>query len=737
MSELHGGPVVSGGTQPVPAAVADSPSTGVHEDDDARRELLQLSIAAAGVGTFDWDLVGGALEWDERLIELFGYDTATFDRTIEGFTDRLHPEDRPWVTAALQAAIDDRGQFVSRYRVLLPGDQVRWVSARGHVLSDENGTAARMVGAAWDDTATAESDARVTRVLESMSTAFFSVDHSWRFTYVNAEAERMLGRRREALLGGVLWQLFPAAVGSHFEEQYRRAMATGEPVTFDAYYPAPLDSWYEVRAWRNPDGLAVYFLDVTARRQVQEQSDRTVRRIDLVGRITEDLIDTLEPDEAVTRLARLVVPALADWCVVALIDDTAQSPTRRELRSAASWHTEPHLRDLTERYARARLDAMTSSSMVARAMTTGEPQFVATDALRTLAPTLVPGPAKDMLTTLDPYSVVIHRLNGRNGPVGMLTLCKGRSSGTFDVEALATARQVADRVGLVLDNARLHRRQRQVAEGLQRSLLTPPAQPDHVQVVVRYTPAAEVAQVGGDWHDAFLQPGGTLVLVIGDVVGHDTVAAAAMGQVRTLVRGVAVTTGAGPAEILDRVDHAMETLQVGSTATAVVARLEQTDAERSQGRTRLRWANAGHPPPMVVAPDGVVTVLSAAQPDLLLGVAPDTTRHEQEVTLEVGSIVLMCTDGLVERRGQSLEVGLDRLCAALRDLGPRDLDELCDALLERLLPAEAEDDVALLAIRLHPQDELRPRRAGPNRIPADVEPAPAVVPREHRRPGRS
>ena len=101
---------------------------------------------------------------------------------------------------------------------------------------------------------------------------------------------------------------------------------------------------------------------------------------------------------------------------------------------------------------------------------------------------------------------------------------------------------------------------------------------------MRYEPAAEAAQVGGDWYDAFLQPDGATVLVIGDVIGHDTVAAAAMGQVRTLLRGIAATTGDGPADVLRRVDQVMQTLQVDTTATAVVARLEQTPEEREPRR---------------------------------------------------------------------------------------------------------------------------------------------------------
>jgi serine phosphatase RsbU (regulator of sigma subunit) len=142
---------------------------------------------------------------------------------------------------------------------------------------------------------------------------------------------------------------------------------------------------------------------------------------------------------------------------------------------------------------------------------------------------------------------------------------------------------------------------------------------------------------------------------------------------------------------------------VGTTATAVVARLEQDD---ERGATRLRWSNAGHPPPMVVDAQGGVLALTGASSDLLLGVLPHTRRREAVLTLEHGTVVLLYTDGLVERRGQSLEVGLDRLQSALEDIvrsapGPGlDLEELCDELLRRLLPPVPEDDVALVAVRL-------------------------------------
>ena len=132
----------------------------------------------------------------------------------------------------------------------------------------------RVLGAAYDTTGERGAAARVTRVLEAMPAGFYCLDREWRFTHVNAEAERLLDRSREDLLGRVLWDEFPAAINSIFEDSYRTAVRTGLPISFDAYYPAPLDGWYELRAWPSPDGLSVYFLEVTERRRVQQQAER-------------------------------------------------------------------------------------------------------------------------------------------------------------------------------------------------------------------------------------------------------------------------------------------------------------------------------------------------------------------------------------------------------------------------------------------------------------------------------
>jgi PAS domain S-box-containing protein len=697
------------------SAVTELELSALVREYESDRVRWGLAIDAAGIGTFDWDLVTGHLAWDDRLVTMFGYDAAAFDESIEAFNARLHPDDLVRVTETLQRSIDTCGEYDCEYRVVRPDGETRWVHARGRTLAGPDGSGVRLLGAANDTTGEREGATRVTRVLEAMPAGFYSLDRDWRFTHVNAEAERLLGRTREQLLGRVLWDDWPAANDSVFEESYRTAVRTGVPVSFDAYYPAPLDGWYELRAWPSPDGLSVYFTEITERRRMQEQAERSARRLAVLAQVSAELAGTLEAPSATARLPRLVVPALADFCIVTLVEPDGRP------RDVGSWHADPAGRALVERYAAVRMESLPALSPVGRALVGGEP---VREAGSTVVGLLPAGEARDILGVLAPESVAVLPMRGRGRILGVLTLYFGAGS-TIEDEDLATAQDVADRAGLALDNARLYNAQQQLAEGLQRSLLTDPPQPDHGEIAVRYVPAAEAARVGGDWYDAFLQPGGSTTLVIGDVVGHDTEAAAAMGQLRGLLRGIATYSDAGPAEVLRGLDTSMTTLQTKTLATAAVARFEQTPEELERGITRMRWANAGHLPPLVVNPDGSVAELASWRGDLLLGVDHEAQRRESVVTLDRGATVLLYTDGLVERRDADLDAGLVRLRNTLIELADRPLDELLDEVLERLVQGRPEDDVALVAIRLHRQDEPRPAEAGPTSVPPNVPDDPA------------
>jgi PAS domain S-box-containing protein len=522
-------------------------------------------------------------------------------------------------------------------------------------------------------------------LLDTAPIGVLLVDADWRVTYLNPAGAAVVGYTAEQLVGADYWAAFPANVDNEFGRAYREAVATGRPCTVEAYYPHPLDAWFEVHAVPERGGLAMYFTEVTARRVNQQ-------RLAMLARVSAELAGTLDVDTAATRIPRLIVPALGDWCVLTVLDDDGRP------HDVGCWHADPSRRALVQEYVDLRLAAMPATSPVVRALL-GE--TVVADA-RDVADLLPDGEARDLLLRLGAHSGVALPLRGRGRTMGVLTLYFDGATPPDDA-ALATAREVADRTGLALDNARLFAVQRQLAEELQRSLLTGAFTHDHAEIVVRYTPAAEAARVGGDWYDSFRQPGGSTMLVIGDVVGHDTAAAAAMGQLRSLLRGIATYSDGGPAEVLRGLDAAMAQLEVGTYATAAVARFEQTDDERDRGVTRMRWSNAGHLPPLVIHPDGSLAAPADWRGELLLGVDAAAPRAEQVVVLDRGTTVLLYTDGLIERRGSDLDAGTARLREAARSLAGRPLPELCDELVDRLVHGRPEDDVALVAIRLQPQ----------------------------------
>jgi serine phosphatase RsbU (regulator of sigma subunit) len=244
------------------------------------------------------------------------------------------------------------------------------------------------------------------------------------------------------------------------------------------------------------------------------------------------------------------------------------------------------------------------------------------------------------------------------------------------------------------------------SETLQRSLLSGPTAPTDLQVAVRYVPAASQVQVGGDWYDAFVTSEGTTSLVIGDVTGHDRHAAAAMAQFRNLLRGIGYAIGQPPATILSVLDQAAHDLGVAEMATVVLAQVHRSPQQAAGLRT-LRWSNAGHLPPLLLAPDGTTCYLDTA-PDLLMGLDPATSRTDHELLLAPGSTVLFFTDGLVERRGAWLQDGLDWLARAAADVAHLPPEQICDALLAQV-GDRVEDDVALLVLRTDAEESERPR----------------------------
>ena len=674
----------------------------------------RLATDAAGVGAFDVDLTGGAGHWDEQVARMLGFGTEDIRPDLDAFSRHAHPHDRHRVRQAFADAVTDGREFEIEYRVVPSGGTTRWLLVRARPMHDRRGRVVRLPGAALDITTTREADHHLARVLDTVPTPFFFLDRQWRFRHVNLEAERIIGQARKKLIGRVFWDLVPHLRGTMLEQRYRNAFDSGRPVRFEVRSPRASDRWYEVNLWPAEDGLSVHLVDISDRRaaateaqaarrraeEAQRAAEQSARRLRLLATVSTELSTTLDTEQAVARLAQLVVPDLGQWCIVSLADDPDHPAGT--LRDISWWHTDPQLRPLVERYGPLRLPALAADAPARRAIRLGKAVVISEGATEEIGAALSSASARALLAQLVPRCAVFHPLHAGGRTLGLLSVFSQDPDRHVSATAIEAGAELAARAGLAMDSARLYSQQQRLIAGLQRTMLNEPPQPPHLQIAVRYQPAAHAARVGGDWYDAFVQPDGATVCVVGDITGHDIDAAAAMGQIRALLRGIGYHSGAHPAAILTGLDTTMHGLGVQTTATAIVVRVEPHHRDAPDGSLRLHWSNAGHPPPLLLAPDRSVTTLTGSGRHVLLGVAPHLRRTDEEVLLHRGATVLLYTDGLIERRGEHFDDSLTKLRQAVAELGHHSLDHLCDEILARLLPARPDDDVALLAFRLRP-----------------------------------
>ncbi|GAB7046796.1 PP2C family protein-serine/threonine phosphatase [Catenuloplanes indicus] len=252
--------------------------------------------------------------------------------------------------------------------------------------------------------------------------------------------------------------------------------------------------------------------------------------------------------------------------------------------------------------------------------------------------------------------------------------------------------QVLDRLQARQAERLLTSMERAMSEALQDSLLTHAAQPDNLRVAVRYRTSIAQAHIGGDWYDAFQLVNGLHTVVVGDVTGHDRDAAAVMAQIRNMLRGIAYTVERPPSQLLDALNDAMLGLGVDRFVTVVLGQFRD-----EPGRRTFRWANAGHPPPVLLHPDGRAELLRRPS-EILLGVADPPARTDHEIELAPGAAVVLYTDGLIERRGVALDESLRDLTETLTGRADLDAEQICDLLLDRYT-GHAEDDIALTVVR--------------------------------------
>jgi len=280
-------------------------------------------------------------------------------------------------------------------------------------------------------------------------------------------------------------------------------------------------------------------------------------------------------------------------------------------------------------------------------------------------------------------------LTARGGTLGVAVFCRAENPEPYDEADLRLVSDLAARAAVHIDNARLYTREHATAVTLQRSLLPRDIPPvPGLDIAYRYQPASQAAEVGGDWFDVIELDGGQIALVVGDVTGHGTHAAALMGQLRTTTAALA-RLGHPPGQIMAQLSAMVAAHGEEAGATCLYALYDPASR-------RCRLTRAGHLPPALLRPDGTVEF-----PDLpggmMLGVGQGV-YPVTETDLPEGSVLALFTDGLIEQPGQDLATGMSRLARALTASPAQSPDQLCDSVLASTGP-HSHDDIALLLAR--------------------------------------
>ncbi|MDX3521871.1 SpoIIE family protein phosphatase [Streptomyces scabiei] len=547
----------------------------------------------------------------------------------------------------------------------------------------------------------------------SMSMSVF--DTGQRYLRMNDFACRVMGQPEEEFRH----QYFPDTVedAEHsrgFLRHLEIVVETGRPVRYESWTRSP--SGRRMHAWtsemwpvRDDSGRLIG----TALAAFDSSEQFAARqRLALLNEAAGSIGTRLDVVRTARELAELVVPRLADFASVDLLESVLQGeepeaiPEGREVRLRRAAHHSPTPGVPEAAIGLGSADVYPAASPPARALLTGEPVLTGTGDHSLDSWFSRHGTRSARLREAEGHdlSLMAVPLVARGTTLGVavfVRLLTPEHPDAFDQDDMSLAEELCSRAAVCVDNARRYTRERTTALALQRSLLPKTvAGQAAVEFASRYLPALSQAGVGGDWFDVIPLSGTRVALVVGDVVGHGIHASVTMGRLRTAVWALA-DVDLPPDELLTHLDDLVEHLAAGDDtgdgeigATCLYAVYDPVDRSCS-------IASAGHVPPVVVRPDGGVEVVEVvAGPMLGVGGLP---FEATDLALPEGSVLALYTDGLVEARDRDVDTGTRALCAALE--GPvGSLESACDTVLKALLPDTPADDVALLLARTRALD---------------------------------
>jgi PAS domain S-box-containing protein len=666
------------------------------------------------------DGTGAISGWNASAEVLYGHTTA--EVIGRRAADLLFDDDDRADATALLARVAGGDRWEGDFRVRRSDGMLLVSSFRAHPMSDASGvvwiaTDGMDQGLAEQERSvllSAEHAARATAeealglveaIITSAPVGMAVFDLDLRYVRVNDAFAALSGVAAEAHVGGRIGEVvpLPPQVGADL----RRVVTTGRTilgrqVEVDDWGRPPVRrhlsvSYYPVRSTTGTlvgAGATVVDITETKRAEVERaallrQAESAQQRLAILATASTVLTTTMELDELLTRLARVLTPGVADWCIIQLLgaDGVVENVTvsHRDVGRSAELAA----------FLRAHPIALNGAGPVAEVLRTGVARVMrADDIVDAVQRAADDRGSPELAGDFSLRSSVVVPIDAHGTVLGALLLST-EGERDLDDDDLDLAVEVAHRAALALENARAFQQEHQIAESLQRAMLpvTVPIVPG-IDLAVRYVAATDGASVGGDWYDVIAFDDDDIGLVVGDVVGHDIAASATMGQLRSALLAYACEEHGHPSAALARIDRVFDTLGL-TYATCIFAVLDRA------GRM-LRWSNAGHPPPLLRRA-GETTFLTDGA-GVLLGVTAGSELGEAEEQLHDGDLIVLYTDGLVERRGESLDEGLDRLARAVARIHTDDAEAISDAILAEMLPPSASraDDVALLVARVTP-----------------------------------
>jgi serine phosphatase RsbU (regulator of sigma subunit)/anti-sigma regulatory factor (Ser/Thr protein kinase)/PAS domain-containing protein len=461
---------------------------------------------------------------------------------------------------------------------------------------------------------------------------------------------------------------------------------------------------------RDPDGSVVAgicsFLDITERAEARRrlnsayEAEREARaaaeaawsRLDRLQKVTAGLSEAVTPVQVAEVMVQGVLAVLGGTSAwIGVLDE----PGRTLVALAASFPVEPG--------GPAAQIPLSAASPRAEVTRTGTPVWLPSAAE---AQERYPG-LRAIGIAAGALGVVPLVSHGR--PIGAMLLSFDESR-ELEPEERALVVTLAEQCAQALERARLHQREHHVALTLQQSML-PSALPmvPGLELTGRYRPAVQSLEVGGDWYDVLALPDGRVALTVGDVVGRGLAAATTMGQLRSALAALALSARS-PALVLDDLEQFARQVEGARLGTVVYCLFDPVDGT-------LRYACAGHPPPLVVLPGGGTAYLEEGRSALLCALPPGLAvpRAEGTYRLPPGATLLLYSDGLVERRGESLDVGLRRLADLAGEYAKGGDRAWFERLVDDMLAGSGDDDVALLRVTVTPA-LVRRLPAEPNRL---------------------